>query len=320
MKTTAQTLLGLRSVLSILALGWVILGSLVGNLSGQVSGAVSPPDDVNQIFQYFAPSTIPKARQNSGAYLWIPPAAPQIRAVIVGIQNGLPIVVLQNPAIRAVCRKYGIAEILLTPNGSEIGPVMLKDLNYDVTNPEVTAVYDQYLQRLADLSGHPELVKAPIVPMAHSAYCAFPFAAAMRDPAHCLTALPIKAGMPDLYAFFGPGGKAFKPDPSLCLRNVPILFISSASQETVGWSAYPARSWRRSASRVPARPRRQSGHHLRAAQRDVRLRPGTWPPVTSTCCHATLNSSPTGSPPSPRRVCRRSQAIRSGTSPCATAG
>ena len=146
---------------------------------------------------------------------------------------------LQHPAIRAVCRKYGIAEILLTPNGTEIGPVMLKDLKYDVTNPEVTAVYDLYLKRLADLSGHPELVAAPIVPMAHSAYCDFPFAAAMRDPAHCLAALPIKAGMPDLYAFFGPGGKAFKPDPSLCLRNVPILFINSASQETVGWSAYP---------------------------------------------------------------------------------
>ena len=29
-------------------------------------------------------------------------------------------------------------------------------------------------------------------------------------------------------------------DPSLCLRNVPILFINSAaSQETVSWSAYP---------------------------------------------------------------------------------
>lgn len=210
-----------------------------GCVQGQEQPSAPASDEINRIFQYFAPSTIPKARLNSGAYLWVPPNAPQIRAVIVGIQNGLPIVVLQHPAIRAVCRKYGIAEILLTPNGTEIGPVMLKDLKYDVTNPEVTAVYDLYLKRLADLSGHPELVAAPIVPMAHSAYCDFPFAAAMRDPAHCLAALPIKAGMPDLYAFFGPGGKAFKPDPSLCLRNVPILFINSASQETVGWSAYP---------------------------------------------------------------------------------
>ena len=239
MRTISQTLPRLNTVPLIVAINWAILGSPVAHVSAQDLQTARPLDDASQIFQYFAPSTIPKARPNSGAYLWIPPAAPQIRAVIVGIQNGLPIVVLQHPAIRAVCRKYGIAQILLTPNGSEIGPVMLKDLNFDVTNPEVTAVYDQYLQRLAGLSGHPELVAAPIVPMAHSAYCAFPFAAAMRDPSHCLAALPIKAGLPDLYAFFGPGGKAFKPDPSLCLRNVPILFINSASQETVSWSAYP---------------------------------------------------------------------------------
>ena len=204
------------------------------------SPAASPQDaETNRIFQYFVPSTMPKARANSGAYLWIPPATPQIRAVMVGIQNGLPIVILQNPAIRAVCRKYGIAQILLTPNGSEIGPVMLKDLAYDITDPARTAIYDRYLQTLADVCGHPELISAPIVPLAHSAYCSFPFEAAMRKPEQCLASLPIKAGMPDVYTFYGPGGKALKPDPSLCLRKVPILFINSASQETVSWSAYP---------------------------------------------------------------------------------
>ena len=232
-------MIDLKTLLCSLLILCAALFPNAGCLHGQEQSPAPSSDEINHIFQYFAPSTIPKARQNSGAYLWIPPNAPQVRAVIVGIQNGLPIVVLQNAAIRAVCRKYGIAEILLTPNGSEIGPVMLKDLNYDVTNPEVTAVYDLYLKRLADLSGHPELVAAPIVPMAHSAYCDFPFAAAMRDPAHSLAALPIKAGIPDLYTFFAPGGKAFKPDGSLSLRNVPILFINSASQETVSWSAYP---------------------------------------------------------------------------------
>lgn len=195
--------------------------------------------ELDRIYQYFSPSTMPKARPNSGAYLWIPPATPQIRAVMVGIHNGLPLTILQNPAVRAVCRKYGIAQILLTPNGSEIGPVMLKDLNFDVTDPDKTAVYDGYIKALADLSGHPELVTAPIVPLAHSAYMSFPFEAAMRKPEQCLAALPIKAGMPDVYTFYGTDGKAKVPDPSLSLRNVPILFINSASQETVTWSAYP---------------------------------------------------------------------------------
>jgi hypothetical protein len=68
---------------------------------------------------------------------------------MIGIHNGLPVTILQNAEVRAVCRKHGIAQILMTPNGSEIGSVMLKDLNYDVTDPEKTAVYDAYLTRLA---------------------------------------------------------------------------------------------------------------------------------------------------------------------------
>ena len=68
---------------------------------------------------------------------------------MVGIHNGLPVTILQHPAIRAVCRRHGIAQILLTPNGSEIGPVMLKDLTFDITDPQKTAVYDHYLAALA---------------------------------------------------------------------------------------------------------------------------------------------------------------------------
>jgi hypothetical protein len=96
----------------------------------------------------------------------------------------------QSPSVRAVCRKYGIAQVLITPWAKEIGAVMLKDLKYDVTDPERTAVYDSYMRRLADLSGHPELVTVPIVPLAHSAFCDFPFDAAVRRPEQCLAAIP----------------------------------------------------------------------------------------------------------------------------------
>ncbi len=203
------------------------------------AGDLATDPGVNAIFQYFAPSTDPKARPNSGAYLWLPPKSAVIRAVMVGIHNGLPLPLLQHPAVREVCRKHGIAQILLTPNGTEIGPVMLKDLVFDVTDPARTAIYDSYLSRLAELSGHPELASAPAVPLAHSAYASFPFDLAMRDPDRCLALLPVKAGLPDAYAFYGPGGKANTPNPALSLRDVPILFLQSASQETVGWSAYP---------------------------------------------------------------------------------
>ena len=72
-----------------------------------------------------------------------------------------------------------------------------------------------------------------------SAFCDFPFDAAVRKPEQCLAAVPIKAGLPDVYDTYALGSKAKSPNPRLALHNVPILFVHSASQETVCWSAYP---------------------------------------------------------------------------------
>ena len=196
------------------------------------------PSETDSIFQFFIPGTDLK-RPNLGAYLWVPPNTPKIRAVMVGMHNGLPIHILQSAPVRAVCRQYGIAQILFTPWSKDIGESMMKDNTFDVTNPDQTAVYDGYLQKLADLSEHPELVNAPIVPLGHSAFCGFPFEAAIRNPEHCLASIPIKAGLPDVYTFFGTGGKASHPDPAMALRNVPILFVTSGNQETVSWAAFP---------------------------------------------------------------------------------
>lgn len=211
-----------RSVTGLLVI--LLLSSVVG------WGQPLPDNAANEVYQYFVPG--PEGK-NSGAYLWVPPDAPVIRAVMVGIHNGLPITILQNAAVRKVCTEFGIAQILLTPNGSDIGGKgMLKDLNFDVTDPARTAIYDRYLKALADLSSHPELTLAPVIPLAHSAYASFPFDVAMRDASRCLMAMPIKAGLPDTYAFYG-GGKSMTPAPDLNMAHVPILFINSHNQVTV---------------------------------------------------------------------------------------
>ena len=195
-------------------------------------GAPAPENNAPyEVYQYFVPG--PQGK-NSGAYLWVPPGAPVIRAVMVGIHNGLPVNILQNAAIRRVCNQYGIAQILLTPNGSDLGTSsMLKDLNFDITDPARTAIYDRYLQALADVSSHPELPLAPVIPLAHSAYASFPLELALRDAGHCLLALPIKAGLPNVYPFYAGGGKSLKPAPELTLEGVPILFSTSLNQSTV---------------------------------------------------------------------------------------
>ncbi len=138
--------------------------------------------DANSIYQYFAQSDASKDRGNLGMYLWIPPNTPKIRAVMVAMHNGLPINVLQSAPMREVCRKHGIAQILITPWAKDIGGIMMKDNTYDVTDPARTAFYDAYIKRLADLSGHPELLTASIIPLGHSAFCGFPFEAAFRNP------------------------------------------------------------------------------------------------------------------------------------------
>lgn len=194
-------------------------------------GQALPNNAANEVYQYFVPGP---ENNNSGAYLWIPSDAPVIRAVMVGIHNGLPVTILQNAAVRKVCAEYGIAQILLTPNGSDIGTKgMLKDLNFDITDPNKTAIYDRYLKALADVSGHPELPLAPVIPLAHSAYCSFPFDVAVRDSSRCLMAMPIKAGLPSIYPFYAVGGKSMTPAPELSMAGVPILFCNSHSQATV---------------------------------------------------------------------------------------
>lgn len=210
--------------------------SLVAMLPAASAAETNP--ELDRIYQFFIASG-EADRPNLGAYLWIPPKTPKIRAVMIGMHNGLPINILQSAPVRAVCRKHGIAQILFTPWAKDIGGVMMKDLTFDVTDPGRTAIYDGYLQNLADLSEHPELIAAPIVPLGHSAVCGFAFEAAIRQPEKCLGSIPIKAGLPDIYSFFGAGGKALHPNADMALRNVPILFVNSASQETVSWSAFP---------------------------------------------------------------------------------
>ena len=237
------------SLLFLLAIGWEFPAK---GISPQIT-------DSNSIYQYFLPSDVSKDRGNLGMYLWIPPNTPKIRAVMVAMHNGLPINILQSAPVRDVCRKHGIAQILITPWAKDIGGVMMKENTYDVTDPERTALYDGYIKRLADLSGHPELTSAPVVPLGHSAFCGFPFEAAIRNPAQCLATIPIKAGLPDVYKFFGTGGKALHPDPSMTLSNVPILFVTSSSQETVSWNPYP----------------RAYGTYLNAYRQDHDDNPGT---------------------------------------------
>ena len=232
---------GRRHALLAAMVRWAVPALLAGLLAGAGDAGEPPPGpddpDVAGVFQYFAAAEAPGAPPTAGGYLWIPPAAGAIRGVMVGIHNGLPAPLFGHPDIRRVCRRHGIAQVLLTPNDCEIG-TMLAHLRFDLADSARTAMFDRFLQRLAAISEHPELVTAPIVPLAHSAYMSFPFEAAARRPDRCLGAIGIKAGMPDLYAMYPPAADG---RPAFDLRGVPILVCDSAAQETVPgrWKGRP---------------------------------------------------------------------------------
>ena len=230
----------MRTTCLSLVTGLAVLLSLGASATTPAAESSVPPAAEaadQQIWQYFVAPPDAKPNATSGAYLWIPPQTTAIRAVMVGVHNGLPLPIMQHPAVRAVCRKHGIAQILLTPNGSDIAN-MVKGLNFDPTDTDKTAIYDRYLADLARVSEHPELEAAPIVPLAHSAYMSFPFEAALRKPEQCLGIIPIKAGTPNVYAYLD---KMKVPNPALCLRYVPGLILDSAGQETVPgrWKGSP---------------------------------------------------------------------------------
>ena len=52
--------------------------------------AARPVPGIDCIYQFLLPCNEPD-RPNLGAYLWIPPNTPRIRAVMTGMHNGLPV-------------------------------------------------------------------------------------------------------------------------------------------------------------------------------------------------------------------------------------
>jgi hypothetical protein len=50
------------------------------------------------------------------AFLWIPPACKQVRAVVVGQNNMIEEGILEHPLLRKELSKLGIAEIFIAPS------------------------------------------------------------------------------------------------------------------------------------------------------------------------------------------------------------
>lgn len=103
------------------------------------------------------------------ALLWIPPACPQVRGLIVGHQVILEKLALDDPQIRAVAAELGLGILLMvdTPVGmfTYARPDPKKK---EPQAPGAEAAFQDILDRLAAESGYAEVASAPLLPIGHS--------------------------------------------------------------------------------------------------------------------------------------------------------
>ena len=192
---------------------------------------LAEPEDINSLYQYF----VNDGDSTNGAYLWIPPHTKTVHGILICINNNIERQVQEYSEVRAVAEKWGLVSIVLTMGGATYSHGLLAApnyLSYDFTNPSEAAKFDGIIQALAIKSNHPELVNAPFIPMAHSAYMDFPFHVAMRDNTKCIAAIPIKSGVPNIYNYYkgsGNGGSSFAPATTHTMQDVPLMFYAQGN-------------------------------------------------------------------------------------------
>ena len=161
---------------------------------------------------------------NPRAYLWIPPACPRVRAVVVGEHNLLEEPLLESPRLRARLEKLCIAEVWTTP---------VLDTTFDFNNG-AGAVFTGMMQDLADASGYAELAYAPVVPVGESALASYPWNFAAWAPERTLAVISLKGDAPqtDMTGSGKPnpdwGARTLDGVPGLMtLRSKSVLGLSS---------------------------------------------------------------------------------------------
>ena len=99
------------------------------------------------------------------AYLWVPDGCKNVKAVLLSQQNMTEEAIYKNPNFQAKMKKLGVAMVWVAPAFNN---------NWD-PNSNAQGIFEEMMTNLADQSGHPEIAKAPIIPLGHSAQATFPW-------------------------------------------------------------------------------------------------------------------------------------------------
>ena len=129
-----------------------------------------------------------ETKKPARAYLWIPPKAKRVSAVVVGNDNMLEEPLFSDPDFRRVLAENDVAVVFVTPG--------LQGFNEKFGADDVPAL-DALLAKLAAVSGHPELAEeAKLVPLGHSAWADWPYLCAAAMPERVKCAVSLKGSWP----------------------------------------------------------------------------------------------------------------------------
>jgi hypothetical protein len=147
------------------------------------------------------------------AFLWVPPHAARLRAVLLAPANIIERRVADDPLIRAEATRDGLAILFFQPSWGKGA----------MNSPNVARYIQEMLDRLAAQSGYSELSTVPWVPLGHSGNSQFVQAIGRLAPERTVTEIVIKGAIP-----------AVGKDGSVTgLKDIPILFFTGEFEEVM---------------------------------------------------------------------------------------
>ena len=141
------------------------------------------PEPRDSVWQFSVPV---EGAEDSRAYLWVPPAAPRLRALIVAQHNMEEIHILENPRFRRAMAELGIGMVWVARPFDHL-------FRFD---QGAGAVFTRFMGDLAAASGYEEINYAPIVTLGHSAAASWPYYFAAWKPERTLAVLSVSGQWP----------------------------------------------------------------------------------------------------------------------------
>jgi hypothetical protein len=147
------------------------------------------------------------------AFLWIPEHCSRIEGVVFAQNNMVEEGLLENQAFRAKMRELNFAEVW-------VNPMFTQEFDFYSNDPDL---FQDIMQKLADISGYNELTEAPVIPIGQSSLATFPWNFAAWNPEKTLCAISIHGDAPQthLTGYGRPNIDWGKRD----ISGVPGLFI-----------------------------------------------------------------------------------------------